>query len=158
MEIGKDAKSSVDDEEAYVLVEFAGINLEELLKSDPPPVFKMLGIHESSTILQIGPHVYTGKLQNSHTTNLFFETTNFDAEKCNDEFDLDLQNAPEKWTNFEGKSCKVLKMNRIFPKAKGEPSVSAGEESKVGDNTATTAENLCDKGIVEKLNEDLEIK
>jgi hypothetical protein len=156
MEIGKDVESSVD-EEAYVLVEFAGINLEELLKSDPPPVFKMLGIHESSTILQIGPHVYTGKLQNSHTTNLFFDTTTFDAEKCNDEFDLDLQNAPEKWTKFEGKSCKVLKMNRIFPKAKGEPSGS-GEETKISDNAAMTAEKLCDEGIVQKLNEDLEIK
>lgn len=157
MEITRGADSS-GDEDVYMLVEFAGINLEELLKSDPPPVFKVLGINEQNTILQIGPHVYTGKLQNSHTTNLFFDTTKFDPEKCNDEFDLDLQNAPEKWTKFEGKSCKVLKMNRIFPKAKGDPGGVSGELIKDSGNAPVTAANSCEVSIAEKVDEALKIQ
>lgn len=160
MEIDGSNMDSSGDEETYVLVEFSGLNLEELLKSSPPPVFKAIGMNESSTILQIGPHVYSGKLQNSHTTNMFFNTTNFEPEKCkDDEFDLDVQNAPEKWTHFEGKSCKVLKMNRIFPKAKSDPSSVSGDQTKDNENVLVTSENICEDSIIAaEVNKNLDIK
>jgi len=145
MEVDQEAATSEENDEALVLVQFTGIGIDELLNSDPPPEFKAIGIGESETIIQIGPHLYSGKVENSHTTNLFFKNSEFDEEKENDEFDVDLQNIPEKWVTYEGKSCKVLKVRRIFPKERAglaESEIITGETLEQLNISGNDGQNL----------------
>ncbi|XP_059480319.1 uncharacterized protein LOC132199537 [Neocloeon triangulifer] len=114
----EEAPQSDAEDDLLLLVQFSGVGIDEVINSEPPPPFKIIGLEKNEPIIQIGPQFYAGKVENSPGTNLFFKTALFDPEHEYEEIDKDLQAIPEVWANYEGKSCKVLNVKRIYPKQK----------------------------------------
>ncbi|XP_065346146.1 uncharacterized protein LOC135943513 [Cloeon dipterum] len=104
------------DEEVLVLVQLSGMGIKDVLRSDPPPEFKIIGLEKNEPIIQIGPQFYAGKAENATGTYLFFKTSPFDAEKDYNDFDKDMQMHPLVWAEYFGKTGKVMKMKQIYPK------------------------------------------